>query len=110
MPAIPLGRIAGLLALLAACVAVFLASTPREVDTSVLLPRSDESAERTAVPPARRALLWTAHPDDETMFFAPVVLGLVKQGWEVDALCMSIGESRAGSGSFERMPTADACR
>ncbi|WVQ85689.1 hypothetical protein IAT38_007855 [Cryptococcus sp. DSM 104549] len=41
----------------------------------------------------RKALLLTAHPDDEVMFFGPTVLGLVKAGWDVSGLCLSTGDS-----------------
>ena len=38
------------------------------------------------------ALIVTAHPDDEAMFFAPTVQALAKAGWDVSALCLSTGE------------------
>ncbi|OCF31873.1 hypothetical protein I317_02948 [Kwoniella heveanensis CBS 569] len=40
-----------------------------------------------------QALLVTAHPDDEVMFFSPTILALVSQGWEVSGLCLSSGNS-----------------
>jgi N-acetylglucosaminylphosphatidylinositol deacetylase len=40
------------------------------------------------------ALILTAHPDDEAMFFAPAILSLVEDGWSVQGLCLSIGQSR----------------
>jgi hypothetical protein len=40
---------------------------------------------------AKTALILTAHPDDEVMFFTPTVLALLDAGWEVDALCLSNG-------------------
>lgn len=46
-----------------------------------------------------RALLVTAHPDDEAMFFAPTVLGLGRAGARPAVLCCSAGEGgRAGNG------------
>lgn len=36
-------------------------------------------------------LLVTAHPDDECMFFSPVLLSLCKKGIPVDLLCLSSG-------------------
>ncbi|XP_060059145.1 N-acetylglucosaminyl-phosphatidylinositol de-N-acetylase isoform X4 [Erinaceus europaeus] len=39
----------------------------------------------------RQALLVTAHPDDEAMFFAPTVLGLTRLGHQVSLLCFSTG-------------------
>lgn len=41
----------------------------------------------------RTALLLTAHPDDEAMFFSPTILQLIAQGWEVRGLCLSVGKS-----------------
>lgn len=38
-----------------------------------------------------RTLLVTAHPDDEAMFFAPTVLGLVRMQHQVSLLCFSAG-------------------
>lgn len=47
------------------------------------------------IPGARRVLLVTAHPDDETMFFGPAVLNLRRQeGTEVFLLCLSSGDYR----------------
>ena len=37
------------------------------------------------------ALLVTAHPDDEAMFFVPAVAALRLAGWEVRLLCLSAG-------------------
>lgn len=41
--------------------------------------------------PRRAALLVTAHPDDECMFFTPLILGLQAQGLAVCLLCLSTG-------------------
>lgn len=38
-----------------------------------------------------RALILTAHPDDECMFFSPTILSLVKQNAHVKSLCLSSG-------------------
>jgi hypothetical protein len=50
-----------------------------------------------------KALLLTAHPDDEVMFFAPTLMALVSAGWEVSGLCLSTGKrgdvAVAGDGS-----------
>lgn len=40
-----------------------------------------------------RALLVTAHPDDECMFFAPTILKLVESQASVYLLCLSTGRS-----------------
>lgn len=41
--------------------------------------------------PRQVALLVTAHPDDECMFFTPLILGLQAQGLAVCLLCLSTG-------------------
>jgi N-acetylglucosaminylphosphatidylinositol deacetylase len=41
----------------------------------------------------KTALILTAHPDDEVMFFTPTILALLDAGWEVGALCLSNGVS-----------------
>lgn len=38
------------------------------------------------------ALIVTAHPDDEVMFFSPTILGLIGAGWNVRGLCLSTGK------------------
>ena len=43
------------------------------------------------------ALLVTAHPDDEAMFFAPAIQGLLEAGTAISALCLSTGNA-AGLG------------
>ncbi|KZO98599.1 LmbE-like protein [Calocera viscosa TUFC12733] len=53
------------------------------------------------------ALLLTAHPDDEAMFFAPTLLSLVAAGWEVWVLCLSIGNAE-GLGEVRRKEIGDA--
>lgn len=40
-----------------------------------------------------QALVVTAHPDDECMFFSPAILGLIGQGVEVRALSVSTGNA-----------------
>ena len=42
---------------------------------------------------SKTALLLTAHPDDEVMFFTPTILALLAAGWEVAGLCLSNGQS-----------------
>jgi hypothetical protein len=41
---------------------------------------------------SKTALILTAHPDDEVMFFTPTILALLAAGWEVGALCLSNGQ------------------
>lgn len=40
-----------------------------------------------------RALIVTAHPDDECMFFAPTIIRLLELNATVDLLCLSEGGS-----------------
>ncbi|KAK4683873.1 N-acetylglucosaminylphosphatidylinositol deacetylase, partial [Tremellales sp. Uapishka_1] len=47
--------------------------------------------------PPPSALILTAHPDDEAMFFSPTILHLVETGWEIRAICLSTGNA-AGLG------------
>jgi hypothetical protein len=48
----------------------------------------------------RSALILTAHPDDEVMFFSPSILGLERDGWDVRGLCLSSGTSWCSFGKF----------
>lgn len=38
-----------------------------------------------------RTLLLTAHPDDEVMFFSPIIIPLIKAGVEIFGLSLSEG-------------------
>ena len=40
-----------------------------------------------------RVLLVTAHPDDETVFFAPTITALHSSGHEIYVLCLTTGKS-----------------
>lgn len=51
---------------------------------------------------AVRALLVTAHPDDECMFFSPSLLKLVETNAIVHLLCLSSGTSAATAKSYLR--------
>uniref|UniRef100_A0A8C5QUJ5 N-acetylglucosaminylphosphatidylinositol deacetylase n=1 Tax=Leptobrachium leishanense TaxID=445787 RepID=A0A8C5QUJ5_9ANUR len=53
----------------------------------------DALSERAPVLPctARAALLLIAHPDDECMFFAPTILGLLREQRQLHVLCFSTG-------------------
>lgn len=42
-----------------------------------------------------KALIVTAHPDDECMFFAPTIIGLVDLNASVHLLCLSEGTMTA---------------
>ncbi|EIW72557.1 hypothetical protein TREMEDRAFT_18134, partial [Tremella mesenterica DSM 1558] len=41
----------------------------------------------------KNALIVTAHPDDEAMFFSPTILALTRNGWNVSGLCLSNGNA-----------------
>ncbi len=47
--------------------------------------------QRPLQPDPKRLLLVIAHPDDESMFFAPTLLALRRQGVEVFVACLSNG-------------------
>jgi N-acetylglucosaminylphosphatidylinositol deacetylase len=46
--------------------------------------------------PGERVLLVMAHPDDESMFFGPLLLALAEQGVPTFILCLSTGILRTG--------------
>jgi N-acetylglucosaminylphosphatidylinositol deacetylase len=50
------------------------------------------------------ALLITAHPDDEAMFFTPTILSLIDQGYIVHLLCLSTGAYPIEPHSFQSTP------
>ncbi|KAF6259097.1 N-acetylglucosaminylphosphatidylinositol de-N-acetylase family protein [Scenedesmus sp. NREL 46B-D3] len=58
---------------------------------------------------ARRALLVIAHPDDESMFFAPTLHVLHNQGAVVRILCLSNGDGD-GLGVIREKELLAACR
>ena len=80
VPSIPEPLLAVVSLLVAAAVAVVFA-----------WPKTRQSPVRK--PPVRvpHAVLVTAHPDDECMFFTPTIAGLIEDGWEVSVLCLSTG-------------------
>nr|AAW27743.1 SJCHGC08988 protein [Schistosoma japonicum] len=49
------------------------------------------SAQRKRKKVEHPVLVVTAHPDDESMFFAPTILNLVRSGCKVDLLCCTTG-------------------
>lgn len=63
---------------------------PTQERSSALLRNSGGDKPR-ATASETRALLVTAHPDDECMFFAPTVLQLVESQAAVYLLCLSTG-------------------
>lgn len=75
-----LGRRLMLLTGLILAVAYILAHTVVDFDPLLL---SDQDA--------KSAVILTAHPDDEVMFFTPTILALLAGGWDVRALCLSNG-------------------
>lgn len=55
-----------------------------------------------------RALLVTAHPDDECMFFAPTIIRLVELNASVHLLCLSEGTLAAQSST--RFQSTSPCK
>ncbi|XP_003738911.1 N-acetylglucosaminyl-phosphatidylinositol de-N-acetylase-like [Galendromus occidentalis] len=58
--------------------------------------------------PGRRKLLVTAHPDDESMFFAPFIAWETSRGSIVHLICLSDGNFD-GQGSLRRGELTAAC-
>uniref|UniRef100_A0A182QWQ5 N-acetylglucosaminylphosphatidylinositol deacetylase n=1 Tax=Anopheles farauti TaxID=69004 RepID=A0A182QWQ5_9DIPT len=63
---------------------------------------------RAHLPPCNRALLVTAHPDDEVMFFGPTILELRRRQCRVFVLCLSEG-NHDRKGPIRRQELWDAC-
>ncbi|KAK3242167.1 hypothetical protein CYMTET_48125 [Cymbomonas tetramitiformis] len=57
----------------------------------------------------RRVALITAHPDDESMFFAPTIVSLIAAGLPVHILCLSTGDAD-GLGKVRSKEFELACR
>jgi hypothetical protein len=71
--------------------AVLVALIVTCLSPSVVPPSPDWSAFASRQGHVIQALILTAHPDDECMFFSPTILSLVKQDVHVRALCLSSG-------------------
>ncbi|GJN26019.1 hypothetical protein PR202_gb13914 [Eleusine coracana subsp. coracana] len=56
----------------------------------------------------RNVLLVVAHPDDESMFFAPTIMFLNSRGHRIHILCMSQGNAD-GLGNFRKEELYNAC-
>ncbi|XP_026657335.1 probable N-acetylglucosaminyl-phosphatidylinositol de-N-acetylase isoform X3 [Phoenix dactylifera] len=56
----------------------------------------------------RNVLLVVAHPDDESMFFAPTILFLTSEGHNLHILCMSTGNAE-GVGNVRKEELYRAC-
>jgi len=84
-PIIGLSRL--LVAISITIIFLVLLLQPPIVDLDTLLDRAEDR---------KTALILTAHPDDEVMFFTPTILALLAAGWEVGALCLSNGASLRG--------------
>lgn len=63
---------------------------------------------KSHLPPCTRALLVTAHPDDEVMFFGPTILELRRRQCRVFVLCLSEG-NHDHKGPIRRQELWDAC-
>ncbi|KAL3628953.1 hypothetical protein CASFOL_027999 [Castilleja foliolosa] len=76
-----------------------------------ILHRSSSSAMKAAFGGAsqsRNVLLVIAHPDDESMFFTPVINYLIKSGYNLHILCLSTGNAD-GMGSIRKEELHLAC-
>ncbi|KFB40796.1 AGAP001955-PA-like protein [Anopheles sinensis] len=63
---------------------------------------------KSHLPPCTRALVVTAHPDDEVMFFGPTILELRRRQCRVFVLCLSEG-NHDRKGPIRRQELWDAC-
>lgn len=55
--------------------------------------RSSKLLQSSRFPSAKRVLLVTAHPDDESMFFGPTILSLIRRkNCKIYLLCLSNGK------------------
>uniref|UniRef100_A0A0N4U5Q3 N-acetylglucosaminylphosphatidylinositol deacetylase n=1 Tax=Dracunculus medinensis TaxID=318479 RepID=A0A0N4U5Q3_DRAME len=59
--------------------------------SSAILLKDRRHCQRS-LPSTRRALFIIAHPDDESMFFAPTIIGLRQSGSSVYLLCITVGD------------------
>ncbi|KDN46787.1 LmbE-like protein [Tilletiaria anomala UBC 951] len=57
--------------------------------------------------PGERALILTAHPDDEVMFFAPTIMAMQAAGTTVFGLCLSTGNA-TGLGKHRALELAES--
>lgn len=58
---------------------------------------------------AENVLIAIAHPDDECLFFAPTIIGLIASGCNVHLLCLSSGNHR-GLGLLRKVELRHSCR
>ncbi|NP_001243584.1 N-acetylglucosaminyl-phosphatidylinositol de-N-acetylase [Danio rerio] len=76
---------------------------PAQERSGALFPNSEDENPRET-----RALIVTAHPDDECMFFAPTVLRLVESRAAVCLLCLSTGNYN-NQGLQRKKELLDSC-
>lgn len=67
------------------------------------------ACQQRPLPVSRRTLFVTAHPDDETMFFAPTIHGVRTSGANIYLLCISTG-NMDGLGIKRKYELAGASR
>ncbi|KAM0942261.1 putative N-acetylglucosaminylphosphatidylinositol deacetylase [Dioscorea sansibarensis] len=82
---------------------VLLASSPCIPSSPAFL-----STRSSATKNRRNVLLVVAHPDDESMFFAPTLLYLASEGHNVHVLCLSTGNAD-GKGNIRKEEFYRAC-
>lgn len=77
---------------------------PTQDRSDLQLQDSEESRMRST-----QALLVTAHPDDECMFFAPTILNLVESKVDLHLLCLSTGNYN-NQGPRRKRELLDSCK
>ncbi|KAK7173456.1 hypothetical protein R3I93_003315 [Phoxinus phoxinus] len=80
---------------------------PTQKRSGALLQNSEDGKQRVTANETR-ALLVTAHPDDECMFFAPTILKLVESQASVYLLCLSTGNYN-NQGLQRKRELLDSC-
>ena len=74
------------LSILVCCLAILATFSPNGTSLARL-----EALAGTSLIAKPSAVLITAHPDDEVMFFSPTILTLLGAGWDVHGVCLSSG-------------------
>lgn len=84
---------------------IILMLLQRLLSGTCLLPPTGHAAGKETFLVGKKVLLLTAHPDDETMFFAPLLSRLARS--QVNALILSTGDAD-GMGSFRKKEAQEA--
>ncbi|XP_065027789.1 probable N-acetylglucosaminyl-phosphatidylinositol de-N-acetylase isoform X3 [Musa acuminata AAA Group] len=95
------------LAAIAVSISFWVISLSRILSSSSCVP-SNPPFFRTGSGKKRNVLLVIAHPDDESMFFAPTILFLNSEGHNIHILCISTGNAE-GVGNNRKVEIYRAC-